>query len=72
MGWVVNATFRPLYPPGKGPVPIAYEAGWADAENLVPAGNRNQDRPARSEPLYRLSYPGLPQNMRQLHNYCTD
>ena len=28
MGWVVNATPRPIYP-RKDPVPIVYEAGWA-------------------------------------------
>ena len=40
------------------------EAGWAPgpvwtgAENLVPTGIRSPDRPASSESLYRLSYPG--------------
>jgi len=64
MGWVVNVTFRPLYPRERYPVPIAQEAGWAPglvltgAENLAPAGIRSPDRPARSESLYRLSYPG--------------
>jgi len=29
-----------------------------DAENLAPTGIRSPDRPARSESLYRLSYPG--------------
>jgi hypothetical protein len=49
--------------PGKGPVPILQEAGWAPgtvwegAENLAPTGIRSPDRPARSESLYRLSYP---------------
>ena len=42
MGWVVNATLRPLYPGESDPVPIAQEAGWApgpiwtSAENLAP------------------------------------
>jgi len=33
---------------------------WTDAENLAPppTGIRSSDRPARSESLYRLSYPG--------------
>ena len=50
---MVNATPRPFYP-GKDPVPILKEAGWApgpvwtDAENLVPTGIRSSDRPARS------------------------
>jgi hypothetical protein len=63
MGWVVNATPRTLYP-GKAPVHIVQEAGWVRmpvwtvAENLVPTGTRSPDRPARSQSLYRLSYPG--------------
>ena len=49
---------------GKDPVPTVQEAGWAPgpvwtgAENLAPTGIRSPDRPARSESLYRLSYPG--------------
>ena len=51
-----------LYP-GKYPVPIVQEAGWAPgpvwtgAENLAPTGTRSTDRPARSQSLYRLSFP---------------
>ena len=50
--------------PPKNPVPIIQEAGWAPgpvwrgAENLAPTGIRFPDRPARSESLYRLCYPG--------------
>ena len=50
-------------PPGKEPVPIVQEAGWAPAsvwtgaENLAPTGIRSPDRPARSQSLYRLRYP---------------
>ena len=64
MGWVVNATPRPLYPPRKDQVPIVQEAGWAPgpvwtgAENLAPTGIRSPDRPARSESLYLLGYLG--------------
>jgi len=71
MGVVVNATPRPLYP-GNDPVPIVHEAGWApgpvwtDAENLASTGIRSPDRPARSESLYRLSYPG--HNRRTIDN----
>ena len=49
---------------GKDPVPIVQEAGWAPgqvwtgAENLAPTGIRSPTRSARSESLYRLSYPG--------------
>ena len=52
-----------LYPPGKDPVPIVQEAGWAPgpvwtgAENLAPTGIPSPARLARSESLYRLSYP---------------
>jgi len=48
---------------GKDPVPIVQEAGWAPgpvwtrAENLAPTGIRSPGRPARSQSLYRLSYP---------------
>jgi hypothetical protein len=31
---------------------------WAGAKILAPTGIRFPDRPARSESLYRLSYPG--------------
>jgi len=52
---------RPHLTPGKDPVPIVQEAGWASgpawtgAENLAPTGIRSPDRPAI--PLYRLRYP---------------
>ena len=59
---MVNATPRPLNPRERsgthctggwvGPV-------WTGAENLAPTVNRSPDRPARSESLYRLRYPGL-------------
>ena len=62
-GWVVNAMPRPLYPrEGPGTHCIG---GWVDpraglegAEYLAPTGIRFPDRPARSESLCRLSYPG--------------
>jgi hypothetical protein len=60
-GW---STPRPgRFTPGKDPVPIVYEAGWAPgsvwrgAENLAPTRIRSPDRPARSASLYRLRYP---------------
>ena len=49
---------RPLFIPGKDPVTIVREAGWAPgpvwmgAENLAPTGIRSMDRPARSQSLY--------------------
>ena len=54
---------RPIFVPGKDPVHIVQEAGWASgpvwtgAENLVPTGIRSPDRPARSQSLYRPRHP---------------
>jgi hypothetical protein len=31
---------------------------WTGVGNLAPTGIRSRDRPARSESLYRLRYPG--------------
>ena len=53
----------PLFAPGKDPVPVIQEAGWAPgpvwtvAENLAPTMIRSPDRPARSQSLYGLSHP---------------
>ena len=63
MGWVVNATPRPLYPretPGTHFIGrwVGPRASLEGAENLSPTGIRSPDRPARTELLYRLSYPG--------------
>jgi len=61
--WVVNATPRPLYPI-KDPVTIVQDAGlspgpvWKGTENLAYTSIRIPDRPALSQSLYRLSYPG--------------
>ena len=61
-GWSTSRPGR-LYP-GKDPVPLVQEAGWASepvwvgAENLDPTGIRSPGLPARSESLYRLSYRG--------------
>jgi len=63
MRWVVNATPRLLYPlerPGTRCIGgwLGPRAGLVGAENLAPAGIRSPDRPARSQSLYRLRYPG--------------
>jgi hypothetical protein len=61
--WGASVTPLPLFTPGKEPVPIVQEAGWAPgpvwtgAKNLAPTGIRCPDRPARSQSLYQLSYP---------------
>ena len=64
-GW---STPRPgSFAPRKDPVRIAQEAGWAPgpvwtgAENLAHTGIRSPDRPARSQSLYRIRYPGRSQ-----------
>ena len=65
-GWGGWSKPRPgRFTPGRDPVPIVQEAGWSPgpvwtvAENLAPpTGIRSPDRPARSESLYRMSYPG--------------
>ena len=61
-GWVVSSTLRPHFTPGKDPVPILQEAGWA--QRPVWTGGKSRphrdsiaDHPARSQSLYRLSYP---------------
>jgi len=52
------------FTPRKDPVPIVQEVGLASVpvgtgvENLDPTGIRFPDRPARSESLCQLSYPG--------------
>ena len=61
-GWSAPRPGR--FTPGKDPVPVVQEAGWAPgpvltgAENLVPTGIRSPDRPARSESICRLNYRG--------------
>ena len=56
---------RLLFTPGKDPVPIVQEAGWAPgsvwtgAEKLASTGIRSPDHPGLSQSLYRLSCPGL-------------
>jgi hypothetical protein len=63
-GWGVSVTPRPLFTPGKYPVPIVQEVGcapgpvWTGAKNLALTGIRSPDLPARSQSLYRLRHPG--------------
>ena len=54
--------------PGKDPVPIVQEAGWAPGPVLTGGKSRPNrdsisDRPARSQSLYRLSYPAHHHNV---------
>ena len=52
------------YTPGKNPVRIVQEAGWAQGppgrvqKISSPQGFDPPDRPARNKSLYRLRYPG--------------
>ena len=60
--WLVPRPGR--FTPRKDPVPIVQEPGWVPgpvwthAESVPSSGIRSPDRPARSQSLYRLSYPG--------------
>jgi hypothetical protein len=62
VGWSEPRPGR--FTPGIDPVPIVQEAGWATgaawtgAKNLALTWIRHPERPARSELLYQLSYPG--------------
>jgi hypothetical protein len=63
-GWSAPRPGR--FTPGKDPVPIVQEAGWAPgpvwtcAKNLAPTGIRSPDRPSRSQSLYRPLVKFLP------------
>ena len=49
---MVSLTPRPLFNPGKGPVPIVQEAGWAGLDRcgkFRPNRIRSPDRPSRSQ-----------------------
>ena len=59
---MVSSTPRPHFTPGKDLVPIVQEAGWAPGPVWMGGKSRPHrdsipDRPARSQSLYRLSYP---------------
>ena len=58
----VSSTPRPHFTLGKDPVPILQEAGWAPGPvwkggKSRPHRDSIPDRAARSQSLYRLSYP---------------
>ena len=61
-GWVVSSTPRPHFTSGKDLVPILQKAEWAPGPIWTGGKSRPHrdsipDRPARSQSLYRLSYP---------------
>ena len=58
---MVSSTPRPYFTPGKDPVPILQEAGWAPGSVYTGGKSRPHrdsipDSPARIQPLYWLSY----------------
>ena len=72
-GLVVSSTPRPYFTPGKDPIPIVEGAGWTPGPVWTggksrPTGIRSPDRPARSQSLYRLSYPAHKTSHRWLDN----
>jgi hypothetical protein len=77
--WVVIFTSRPLYPRGKSPwFPLDRRLGGpqnrsgrhGEKKILAPTGTRTptSGRPARSQSLYRLSYPGSLCMFRAIQN----
>ena len=59
---MISSTPRPHSTPGKHPVPILQEAGWASGPVWTGGKSRPHrglipDPPGRSQSLYRLSYP---------------
>ena len=59
---MVSSTPRPHFTPGKDATPILQEAEWAPGPVWTGGKSRPHrysipDRPARSQSLYRLSYP---------------
>ena len=59
---MVSSTSRLHFTPGKDPVPILQEAGWAPGpvwtgRKSRPHRDSIPDCPVRSQSLYRLSYP---------------
>ena len=61
-GWVVSSTPRPHFTPGKDPVPILQEAGWAPGPvwtggKSLPLRDSIPDRPARSSVAIPIELP---------------
>jgi len=61
-GWVVSSSPWPHFTPGKDPVPILLEAGWAPGPVWTggkshPHQDSIPDSPARIQSLHQLSYP---------------
>jgi len=68
---------QPHFTPGKDPVPNLQEAGWAPGPVWMGVKSRSHrdlipDRPARSQSLYRLSYPAHNSKEYDKEIYSTD
>ena len=75
-GWVVSSTPRLHFTPEKDPAPILQETGWAPGPvwtggKSCPHRHSIPDRPARSQSLYRLSYPAH-KNKYTKNKLCTE
>ena len=63
-GWVVSSTLQPYFAPGKDPLPIVQETGWAPGPVWTggisrPTGSLSPNRPARSSVAIPTELPGL-------------
>jgi len=76
-GWVVRSTPRPHFTPGKDPVPVAQEAGWAPG----PVWTDGKSRPHRDSipgqfspysAANRLSYRAHPKSVINKNNISVD
>ena len=77
-GWVVSSTPRPHFTPGKDPVPILQEAGWAPGPVWMGGKSRPHrdlipDRPARSSVAIptELLGPNLGESVQVYSHYIS-
>ena len=71
---MVSSTPRPHFTLGKDPVPIVQEDRWTPGSVWTGGKSRPHrdsipDRPARSQSLYRLSYPAHTHTHTHTHTY---
>jgi len=72
-GFVISSTLRPHFTPGKDPVPILQEAGWAPGPvwtggKYRPHRHSISDRPARSSVAIPTELPDSPINICRYRN----
>ena len=73
-GWVATSTPRPHFSPGKYPVPILQEAGWAPGPVWTGGKSRPHrdsipDRPARSSVAIPTELPAPPTHYIYIYIY---